>query len=107
MSAWDFGPDGQGASQPHVSAPVYRGSGIQARAACSRCLSGAACRLTPREWRAVALLAEGMTNPEIAAKMHTTDNVIKNYLRFAFDKTGMNSRLELALWYVKYSEDLQ
>src|SRR5262252_6198899 len=57
--------------------------------------------LTRHQWRIVRLLAKGMKNPEIARALGTTDNMIKNYLRIIFDKTGMNSRLELALWYVK------
>ena len=57
-------------------------------------------RITPREHRVIALVAEGRTNSEIAKIIGTTENVVKNYLRSIFDKTGMWSRLELALWYV-------
>jgi len=41
-----------------------------------------------------------MTNKEIAKDAGTTENMVKNYLRVIFDKTGMFSRLELALWNV-------
>jgi len=56
--------------------------------------------LTPKELSIIALLTEGMTNKEIAKDAGTTENMVKNYLRVIFDKTGMFSRLELALWNV-------
>jgi DNA-binding NarL/FixJ family response regulator len=57
-------------------------------------------QLTPRERKIVKLVAEGLKNREIGPLVGTTELVIKNYLRTIFDKTGMNSRLELALWWV-------
>jgi Bacterial regulatory proteins, luxR family len=39
-----------------------------------------------------------LTNPEIAKIVGTTEQVVKNYLRTAFDKLGVWSRLELALY---------
>jgi len=44
------------------------------------------------------LVWEGLTNREIAKIVGTTEQVIKNYLRSAFDKLGVWSRLELALY---------
>ena len=41
---------------------------------------------------------EGLTNREIAKIIGTTEQVVKNYLRTAFDKLGVWSRLELALY---------
>ena len=41
---------------------------------------------------------EGKTNPQIAADLGSTEQVIKNQLRGIFDKLGMWSRLELALY---------
>ena len=60
--------------------------------------------LSQREIRVVSLVADGMTNGEIARAMGTTDHVVKNYLRKIFDKTGMNSRLELSLWWTKQKD---
>ena len=57
--------------------------------------------LTSKEKRITALVAHGLKNEEIARMIGTTTNMIKNYLREIFDKTGTWSRLELALWYVK------
>ena len=57
--------------------------------------------LTPKEKRIIALVAQGLKNSDIAAIVGTTEFVVKNYLKAIFDKTGMWTRLELALWYVK------
>jgi DNA-binding NarL/FixJ family response regulator len=55
-------------------------------------------KLTPRELSIVALLVEGMRNKEIADRLGTTEQVIKNRLRDIYDKTGVSDRLELALF---------
>jgi DNA-binding NarL/FixJ family response regulator len=55
-------------------------------------------RLTPKEVRVAKLVWEGLTNREIAAMVGTTEQVVKNYLRNTFDKLGVWSRLELALY---------
>jgi DNA-binding NarL/FixJ family response regulator len=44
------------------------------------------------------LVWEGHTNPEIARLLGTSEQVIKNHLRCIFDKLGVWSRLELALY---------
>jgi DNA-binding NarL/FixJ family response regulator len=49
--------------------------------------------------REIALLVwEGRTNPEIAAVLKTSEQVVKNRLRSVFDRLGVWSRLELALY---------
>jgi len=60
---------------------------------------GSANRLTPKEMRIVALIVQGCKNREIAIRLKTTEQVIKNYLRSVYDKTGVSDRLELALFY--------
>ncbi|MFC5862596.1 LuxR C-terminal-related transcriptional regulator [Acidicapsa dinghuensis] len=55
-------------------------------------------RLTPKEMRIVALIVQGCKNREIANRLKTTEQVIKNYLRSIYDKTGVSDRLELALF---------
>jgi DNA-binding NarL/FixJ family response regulator len=41
---------------------------------------------------------QGKTNPEIAAVLGSTEQVVKNQLRSVFDKLGVWNRLELALY---------
>ena len=54
---------------------------------------------TDRESRVIALVAAGLKNREVAERIGTTEQVIKNYLRVIYDKLGMWNRVELALWY--------
>lgn len=56
--------------------------------------------LGDREMHVVRLVTEGMKNGEIAGLLHTTEHVIKNYLRAIYDKLGLWNRVELALWYI-------
>jgi DNA-binding NarL/FixJ family response regulator len=55
-------------------------------------------RLTKKEVQVAVLVWEGLTNREIAHLVGTTEQVVKNYLRNTFDKLGVWSRLELALY---------
>ena len=55
-------------------------------------------RLTVKEIQVAVLVWQGQTNREIADVIGTTEQVIKNYLRSTFDKLGVWSRLELALY---------
>jgi DNA-binding NarL/FixJ family response regulator len=54
-------------------------------------------RLTPKELQIVELIVQGYKNKDIAKKLKNSEQVIKNYLRAIFDKTGSSDRLELAL----------
>ena len=54
--------------------------------------------LTPRERQISILVWEGLTNREIGKIVGTTEQVIKNHLRNAFDKLGVWTRLELAMY---------
>jgi DNA-binding NarL/FixJ family response regulator len=55
-------------------------------------------QLTAKEIQVSTLVWQGLTNREIAKIIGTTEQVVKNYLRTAFDKLGVWSRLELALY---------
>ena len=55
-------------------------------------------RLTPKEIQIAILVWEGLTNREIGKIVGTSEQVIKNHLRSAFDKVGVWSRLELAMY---------
>jgi len=55
-------------------------------------------RLTAKETQIAILVWEGMTNREIGRIVGTTEQVIKNHLRSIFDKLGVWSRLELAMY---------
>jgi DNA-binding NarL/FixJ family response regulator len=55
-------------------------------------------RLTAKESQVANLVWQGLTNREIGKLMGTTEQVIKNHLRSTFDKLGVWSRLELAMY---------
>ncbi len=59
-------------------------------------------RLTPKEMQIVALIVQGCKNKEIAMQLGTKEQVIKNYLRSIYDKTGVSDRLELALFTIHH-----
>ena len=58
-------------------------------------------RLTPKEMRIVALIVQGCKNREIALRLKTTEQVIKNYLRNVYDKIGVSDRTQAAVWAVR------
>jgi len=55
-------------------------------------------QLTPKEMLIVSCVTQGMKNKEIALRVGTTEQVVKNYLRKVYDKLGVADRLELALY---------
>jgi DNA-binding NarL/FixJ family response regulator len=54
--------------------------------------------LTPRELQIVGFVVQGWKNRQIAQELGTKEQVVKNYLRSIYDKTGSSDRLELALF---------
>lgn len=54
--------------------------------------------LTAKEIQVAAKVWEGLTNREIGNLMGTSEQVVKNHLRNTFDKLGVWSRLELAMY---------
>lgn len=59
-------------------------------------------RLTPREMQIVGLIVQGCKNKEIATRLGVTEQVVKNYLRSIYDKSGVSDRLELALFTIHH-----
>jgi DNA-binding NarL/FixJ family response regulator len=59
-------------------------------------------RLTPKEMQIVALIVQGCKNKDIATQLGTKEQVIKNYLRSIYDKSGVSDRLELALFTIHH-----
>jgi len=55
-------------------------------------------KLTTKESHVAVLVWQGLTNREIGKIMGTSEQVIKNHLRSTFDKLGVWSRLELAMY---------
>jgi DNA-binding CsgD family transcriptional regulator len=52
--------------------------------------------LTDSELRVVNLIAQGVTNRDVAAQLHLSLHTVKNHVHNAFAKLGINSRAQLA-----------
>lgn len=52
--------------------------------------------LTAREGEVLALLAEGLTNQEIAARLHLSGNTVKYHIQNIYDKLQVTNRTEAA-----------
>jgi len=63
--------------------------------------------LTPRESQVVALVAEGMSNRDIAKELDLSEHTVKKYLFRIFDKLGVSSRVELVLYAVNHGDSVQ
>jgi DNA-binding NarL/FixJ family response regulator len=63
--------------------------------------------LTPREEQVVALVAEGLSNREVAHELSLSEHTIKKYLFRIFDKLGISSRVELVLYAVSHGGSRQ
>ncbi len=55
-----------------------------------------AVRLTNRERQVVALLGEGLSNKEIANRMHVAVHTVKSHVHNVLEKLSLRSRLEVA-----------
>jgi DNA-binding CsgD family transcriptional regulator len=51
--------------------------------------------LTDSELRVINLIAQGVTNRDVAAQLHLSLHTVKTHIRNAFAKLGINSRAEL------------
>jgi len=56
-------------------------------------------KLSERELRLIDLCAQGLKNAEIGQIVGITEQSVKNHMRVIYDKLGLWSRLELALWH--------
>lgn len=56
--------------------------------------------LSERKAHTVALVAQGLSNAEIASHLGITTQCVKNRLREVYIVTGMDNRVQLTLWYL-------
>ena len=55
-------------------------------------------RLTGQERRILALIADGLTNRQIAAEIHLAEKTVKNYVSNLLAKLGMERRTQAAVF---------
>jgi DNA-binding NarL/FixJ family response regulator len=58
--------------------------------------------LTPRELEVVGCIVEGCSNRDIAKQFSLSEETVKRHLSNIFDKTGVSTRLELALFAIAH-----
>jgi DNA-binding NarL/FixJ family response regulator len=58
-------------------------------------------RLTDRELEVLKLVAQGLTNREIAEQLYIADNTVKNHVRNILEKLHLHSRMEAVLYAVR------
>jgi len=58
--------------------------------------------LTPRELEVVGCIVEGCSNKDIAKQFAISEETVKRHLSNIFDKTGVSTRLELALFAISH-----
>ena len=58
-------------------------------------------RLTGRELEVLGLVAQGMSNKEIAAELFISENTVKNHVRNILEKLHLHSRMEAVVYAVR------
>jgi DNA-binding NarL/FixJ family response regulator len=61
--------------------------------------------LTPREREVVALLAEGLTNADLARRLYISPKTAAVHVSNVLAKLGMSSRTEVAAWAIRAGLD--
>jgi DNA-binding NarL/FixJ family response regulator len=58
-------------------------------------------RLTDRELEVLKLVAQGMSNREIATELYISENTVKNHVRNILEKLHLHSRMEAVVYAVR------
>jgi len=61
------------------------------------------CGITEKEWELIGLVADGLSNKEIAARLYLSEGTIRNYLSVILEKLALRDRTQLAVFYLKRS----
>jgi DNA-binding NarL/FixJ family response regulator len=64
-------------------------------------------RLTEQERRILDLIAEGLTNRQIAERMYLAEKTVKNYVSNVLSKLGMERRTEAAVFAARLQDERQ
>lgn len=56
-----------------------------------------------REYEIITLVADGLSNREIAGKLHLSEGTVRNYLSGILEKLNLRDRTQLAIFYYRHS----
>lgn len=59
-------------------------------------------QLSQREMDIITLIAEGLSNKEIASKLFLSEGTVRNYLSALLEKLSLRDRTQLAVFYYKH-----
>lgn len=60
-----------------------------------------ACDISRKELKVISLVAEGLSNKEIAEELFLSEGTVRNYISNILDKMGLRDRTQLAVYYLK------
>lgn len=64
-------------------------------------ISGIFSQLTPRETEIARLIAQGLSNKEIAAALFLSEGTVRNHISAILDKTGLQHRTQIAVMWLR------
>ncbi|WDG17810.1 response regulator [Microbacterium sp. Clip185] len=91
---------GEGTLDQRLTRRILREFGERRRPGAARATS-AAVVLTDREREVLGLLAEGLSNAEIAERLFVEQTTVKYHLAGILQKTGARDRLQAVLWGIR------
>lgn len=90
---------GEGILDPAMTTTMFS----EMRKARKAQLAAAFTDLTPQELSVLALVAEGLTNRQIAARLYLGEGTVRNYVSSILSKLGVSNRAEAAAYAVKHN----
>lgn len=58
--------------------------------------------ISKKEYELITLIAEGLSNKEIALELHLSEGTVRNYLSSILDKLNLRDRTQLAIFYYQH-----
>lgn len=90
---------GEGMLDPSMTSTVF----AEMRKASQAQHAAAFSQLTPQELAVLSLVAEGLTNRQIAVRLYLGEGTVRNYVSSVLAKIGVSNRAEAAAYAVKHN----